>query len=75
LSSLRERAYEDEVDVVWQLIYQILKTGIAHECNVMFFFAPHGYDLGHDARKIGIHDARVQCSRRSFGGEVDDGDT
>src|SRR5438445_8448153 len=54
----------------------MLKTGIAHEGDVMsFLFAPHGNDLRHDAGKIGIHDTRVQGAGRTFRDQVDDPDT
>jgi len=36
-----------------------------------FLFAPHGYDLRHDAGEIGIHQARKQRSTRTFGHKVD----
>ena len=35
-----------------------------------FLFTPHGYNLRQDARKIGIHDAGIQCFSGSLRDEV-----
>src|SRR5260370_37780531 len=61
LRSLCEGAYEDQINIVRHGLDQIFETGIAHKSDVMsFLFAPRGYDLGHNAGEIGIHQARKQ---------------
>ena len=67
LRSFGERTYKDKVDFLRQLLYQILKTCVAHQRDVVsLLLTPHCYDLGHDRGEIGIHHAGEQCSSRSF---------
>src|SRR5207248_9031183 len=66
---------EHQVDVGRQLADEVLEAGIADEGYVVpFRLTPHADHLRHDAREVGVHDARVQGTRGTARNEVDDAD-
>src|SRR2546430_133585 len=70
-----ERPDEYEVDVGRELADEVLEAGIADEGDlVSLVLAPHADDLRHDAREVGVHDARVQGARGTARDEIDDAD-
>ena len=72
LSRLRESADEENVDVLGKDILEVFKTGLALELDLVpEFLAPDRDDLGHDAREVGMHDARVEGARRCAGDDVE----
>ena len=71
----RKRADEDEIDLCWQLLDQVLETRVADERGLVpFRFAPHPDDLGHDAGHVRVHDARVERAGRPLRDQIDDAD-
>jgi hypothetical protein len=63
------------VRIVCQFAYEILGTGVADIADVMAqLLAPHRYDLRHDAREVGIHDAAEEIAPAALADEIENGD-
>ena len=70
-----ERPDEYQIDVGRQLADEVLEARVADEGDVVpLRLAPYANHLRHDARQVGVHDARVQGARGAPGYEVDDAD-
>lgn len=71
LTRLAERTDGNDVDILWKLFDQIFEARVAHERYIVpQLLTPHSQNLRHDARTIGVHNARPQSSCRTLRYEI-----
>ena len=69
------RTWRPVISFLGKLPFQVLEAGVADEVDpVPQLLAPGRHDLGHDGGEIGVHDPRVEGTRRCLVHQVDDPD-